>query len=240
MIRSTTILILIISFFIIGGTQAQSKKSRKKVTLNAKVLDIQRNPIQNASVFVDGKKTNAKSDAEGKFKIKLKPTVKSITVFTLFHGVAETVYNGETNFTFILYPSVNEEGNPLKETEEDDMVNVGYGKTEKRNLSTSVGSVSKSRLKSTRNYTNIYDMIKGEVPGVVVSGNSITIRGMASINLSNEPLYVVDGSPTSNISNISPSDVKSISILKGASAAIYGSRGANGVVVITLRTANDD
>ena len=78
-------------------------------------------------------------------------------------------------------------------------------------------------------------MIVGEVPGVIVSGTSIRIRGASSINASSEPLFIVDGAPTSSIGHISPRDVKSIDILKGSSAAIYGVRGANGVIVIKLK-----
>jgi TonB-dependent SusC/RagA subfamily outer membrane receptor len=77
-------------------------------------------------------------------------------------------------------------------------------------------------------------MIQGKVPGVDVVGNKITIRGVGSLNLSSDPLFVVDGVAVSSIDNISPREVKSITVLKGASAAIYGTRGANGVILITL------
>jgi TonB-dependent SusC/RagA subfamily outer membrane receptor len=75
-------------------------------------------------------------------------------------------------------------------------------------------------------------MIKGEVPGVQVNGTSITIRGTGSIMSSTEPLFIVDGIAVNQISDISPVEVKSIEVLKGASASIYGSRGANGVILI--------
>ena len=77
-------------------------------------------------------------------------------------------------------------------------------------------------------------MIRGKVPGVSVVGNSIVIRGVNSVNASSDPLLIVDGVTVSSIDNISPSMVKSISVLKGPDAAIYGSRGANGVLLITL------
>lgn len=85
-------------------------------------------------------------------------------------------------------------------------------------------------------YTDIYEYIKGRVPGVIVNGHSIIIRGIGSINSSNEPLYVVDGSTMEDISWISPCNVKSIDVLKdGSACALYGSRGANGVIVIRLK-----
>ena len=82
-------------------------------------------------------------------------------------------------------------------------------------------------------------MIRGEVPGVQVVGTQILIRGMSSINSSNDPLLVVDGMPVSSIDNISPRQVKSISVLKGSDAAIYGTRAAGGVILIDLKGASD-
>lgn len=78
-------------------------------------------------------------------------------------------------------------------------------------------------------------MIKGKIPGVVVNGESIRIRGPNSFFQNNDPLFVVDGIPVSSISNIRPNMVESISVLTEAAASIYGSRGVNGVIVITLR-----
>ena len=78
-------------------------------------------------------------------------------------------------------------------------------------------------------------MIQGRCAGVVVSGNSIVIRGIGTITLSSEPLFVVDGVEMRDISHINPKEVKDIQILKDSAAAIYGSRGANGVILITLK-----
>jgi TonB-dependent SusC/RagA subfamily outer membrane receptor len=82
-------------------------------------------------------------------------------------------------------------------------------------------------------------MIRGEVAGVQVMGNSIRIQGVGSLTLSTEPLYVVDGNVVNSISDIQPYNVKSIEILKGSSASIYGSRGANGVILIKLIGSGD-
>jgi len=234
-------LILILSLFILGNNYAQNKKKHKKVTLNAIVLDEEKNPVENASVFIDGKNCGTKSDAEGHFKIKVKPSVKTITVFTLFNGAVEYTYDGEEEITFVLSIDNSVHQDPLNEPTrvEEEIVNVGYGTSSKRKLTTSVGEVNQRRFKNAQHYATIFDMIKGEVAGVVVNGSSITIRGLSSLTLSNEPLYVVNGSPVSSISDISPMDVKSISVLKGSSAAIYGSRGANGVILIKLKSASD-
>lgn len=233
---------LIVCLFLVSESYAQDKKKSKKIILSGIVIDNEHNPVQNATVFFDGKNTNVKSDEQGKFRVKIKPSVKTIVVFSLFNGVKELEYQGQEEILFILDNTNQVVQHPLnapKAEEEKDLVNVGYGIADKRDLTTSVGEVSKQRMQSARHYSNIYEMIKGEVPGVSVNGNSIIIRGESSLKLSNEPLYVVNGSPTSSISDISPSDVKSISILKGASAAIYGSRGANGVILIVLKSGED-
>ncbi len=234
-------IIIVLLALQVSSSYAQGKKSKKKQLFTGLVIDQQKKPIKNASVFIDGRKAKVMSDEEGLFHLKLRPDVKTITVFTLFNGVAEANYKGEKNMSFILKSSNHITQDPLNKpkVEKSDMVNVGYGKAKKRNISSSVSEVREERIKHERNYNNIFDMIKGEVPGVVVNGTSIIIRGKSSLVLSNEPLYIVNGSPTSNIADISPVDVKSISVLKGASASIYGSRGANGVIIIELRTGND-
>jgi TonB-dependent SusC/RagA subfamily outer membrane receptor len=88
-------------------------------------------------------------------------------------------------------------------------------------------------------YQDIYDMIRGRVAGVEVSGKSIKIRGTNSLNISTEPLFVVDGIVVREIDDIAPETVKSIEILKGPDASAYGIRGSNGVIVITRKTGKD-
>lgn len=234
-------LLLIFSLFIVGNTSAQKKKKNKKIILKALVVDTENNPVQNASVFVDGKKSNVTSDANGRFQIKLKPSVKKVAVFTLFNGIAELNYKGQKEITFVLGASASAKNEALNESTkgEPELVDIGYGKAEKRNLSTSVSNVNKNHLKNASHYNNIFDMIKGEVPGVEVNGSQIVIRGVSSFSSDNQPLFVVDGSPVNTVSNLSPNDVKSISILKGGAAAIYGSRGMNGVILIQLKTGGD-
>lgn len=239
--KSKLFLLVIISFFIINEGHAQKRKRAKKTALKGLVIDTENNPVINASIFIDGKNCGTLSDEDGLFEIKVKSDVKTITIFTLFNGVTELKYHGQEKITFVLIQGNTIMQDPLNTSskKEEDLVDVGYGKVLKRNLITSVGIVNKEHIKNTYHYSNIYAMIKGEVSGVTVSGGNITIRGISSLNLSNEPLFVVDGVPTSGISDLSPDDVKSISVLKGASAAIYGSRGANGVILIRLKTAKD-
>jgi len=88
-------------------------------------------------------------------------------------------------------------------------------------------------------YQDIYDMIRGRIAGVEVSGRSIKVRGTNSLNVSTEPLFVVDGVIVREIDDIAPETVKSIEVLKGPDASAYGIKGSNGVIVITRKTGKD-
>ena len=150
-------LLLILGLFIVGNTYSQSKKKSKKTILKALVVDTENKPIENASIFIDGKKSSVTSDEHGRFQLKLKSKVKVVTVFTLFNGVAELSYQGQPEVTFVLKPGNGIQQDPLNEPSksENDMVNVGYGKAHKRNLSTSVGEVNKNNLKNSSHYNTI-------------------------------------------------------------------------------------
>jgi len=235
-------ILLIISLFIINGTNAQNKKKAKKTILKGLVIDTENKPVKGASVFIDGKNCKTLSDEDGKFELKIKSNVETITIFTLAMGAKEVAYQGEKEMTFVL--EANEEilEDPLNapKMQEDEIVNTGYIKAHKRDLSNNASEVSKNTIKNADHYTSIYDMIRGEVAGVSVSGSTVMIRGIGTIGGSTTPLYIVNGMPVSSIDHIFPSQVKSITVLKDSAAAIYGVRGANGVIVITLKKAIDE
>ena len=121
---------------------------------------------------------------------------------------------------------------PAEVLDSERAVEVGYGKEVKRNLSQPVSVVD---APENNTYRNIYEMIQGKCPGVQVMGDRIIIRGVSTLNSSTDPLFLVDGQPVTSIAHINPNDVKSISVLKDSAAAIYGNRGANGVIAITLK-----
>ena len=115
----------------------------------------------------------------------------------------------------------------------EEEVNLGYQMVKKKD---STASTSTVKINRGSGYTNIYEYLQGRVAGVEVNGTTIRIRGERSINSSNDPLLIVDGMAVSDISGISPEEVQSVDVLKdAASTAIYGSRGANGVILITTR-----
>ena len=121
-------------------------------------------------------------------------------------------------------------------------VNVGYGSVERDKLTYSVDQLD-VKDNEMSSYSNIWDYMRSRVPGVVIGDASaggtpsIIIRGENSVNSSNQPLIMLDGMETDDISGLSPLDVASISVLKDASASIYGSRGGNGVILITTKSA---
>ena len=208
------------------------EKSKKKIVVTGYVTDQLGQPMSNVSIFIDEKNSNRVTDQNGKFKIKIKPSVKSITAFSVFYGGMEIPFDGQTELKFILSHDFAMGTSTQPVTKE--AIDIGYQTANKDNLTNSVGSVNKSRIDKTT-YNTIYEMIEGEVAGVTVQGTSIRIRGKSSISGSNEPMFIVDGSPVSFIGYISPRDVESIDILKGSYAAIYGVRVANGVIVIKLK-----
>lgn len=116
----------------------------------------------------------------------------------------------------------------------DEVVNIGYGVADKKDLSYAVSTVKPGENEF---YTNMYEYLRGKVAGVQIGpNNSITIRGVNSINSSTEPLIIVDGAEVSSLDAINPNDVYSVDVLKDSSSSIYGVRGANGVILITTKS----
>ena len=222
---------LILAIFICGPVSSQGK-NKKKVVMTGKIVNRDTIPVSNVMIFLDGKNSNIMSDTNGEFKIKLKPDVKKIAFFSSEDGVFEIDYIGQQRLEIIM----NHESKILtiNPSLDEEIVEIGYGRVSKDELVGSVTTINNNKS-DKRIYRDIYEMIVGEVPGVTFEGGSISIRGNGSLNSSNDPLLVVDGSQVASISNISPNDVESINILKGSSASIYGSRGANGVIIIKTK-----
>lgn len=141
--------------------------------------------------------------------------------------------------------SSSREASESNQTDEE-QVEVGYGAVDKKDVTGAVSTVDVEQAQKDRPATTVADMLRGRVSGVVVTegaggGISIRIRGTTSIMGSSDPLYVVDGMPVEpnpggTLPFLNPNDIESISVLKDASAtAIYGARGANGVIVIKTK-----
>lgn len=226
-----------LSLLIFFSNISFGQNKNKKITVTGIVLDAKQKPVEGAAIFIDKIKTNSVSDQRGYYKVKVSPDSKEILVFTLFNGASEEAINGRTTINFTLTDKSTEPANKDK-NDQNETVNVGYGTVQKKNVTTQVGVIDGQDPKFA-SYQSIYDMIRGRIPGVEVTGKSIKISGSSSLNISTEPLFVVDGVIVNNIDDISPQTVKSIEVLKGPAASVYGTRGANGVILITRLSGKD-
>jgi TonB-linked SusC/RagA family outer membrane protein len=190
-------------------------------------------PLPGANVIVKGTKTGTQTDFDGKYSIKVKQGTVLEFSFTGYDAKSITV--GAANS----YNVVLSEGMVL-----DEVVVVGYGTTTKERFTGTAAKVNIENV-NAKTVSNVSQALRGEIAGVnVVSGSgapgsdaTIRIRGFGSVNGNRDPLYVVDGAPyTSDVSSINPADIESMTVLKDAAAtSIYGSRGANGVILITTK-----
>ena len=207
-------------------------------TVKGTVLDASTGePLIGATIMADGTKNGVATDLEGRFSFNVPDNVKNILVS--YVGYDAKVVPAAANVKVEL-----EKAN----TQLDDVIVVAYGTAKKSSITGSASSIDVTKLES-RPITNVTKAIEGQVTGVLTTtgsgqpGSSATIRvrGYGSINASSEPLYVVDGIPyDGSLSSINPSDIESMTILKDASAgALYGARGANGVVMITTKKGKE-
>ena len=213
--------------------QAQAPTSHK---VEGKVTGDKGEPLQGVVVEVKNTKTKAITDAAGKFSIAVSEKNASLVItYTGYTEKVVAINESSNNLTIALA-----QGNNAL----DDVVVVGYATVKKKDVTGSVSGIGSSEIRS-RPVNNALQAMQGKVAGVDITSNerpgqvgSITIRGVRSLTASNSPLFVVDGIPlmTGGIDNINPMDIESIDVLKDASAtAIFGSRGANGVVIVTTK-----
>ena len=209
------LLFVLIALFLFSLPQAEAQKG-KNVVISGRVVDGNNNPVAGAAIFIDNKKTEITTDQRGKFRIRIKEGAEEILVLSLLSGASEQRIEGRTEISFVLSDGAGGAA-PVQDP------------SKALNIKDSPVPV----------YQDIYDMIRGRVPGVDVSGKSIKIRGTNSLNVSTEPLFVVDGVITEDIDGISPETVSKIEVLKGPDASVYGTRGSNGVIIITRRTGKE-
>lgn len=195
-------------------------------TFVGRVLDHNNNPMDQVVVFLDTIKTEVDVNHIGLFKVDVPSAVTTISVYTEKYGVMTASYNGEPSITFrYLDPKTRANNSPK--------IDLGYGEVKDKQLTYGVSELDFDEDQNSSSFVNIYDYIRGRVSGVVVTGNNqIRIRGAKSFHSLGEPLYVFDGNIIEDINIIDVTQIKSITVLKDASAAIYGSEGANGVLII--------
>lgn len=199
------------------------------------VNDANGDPLIGVNVVEKGNTHNgAITDMDGKFVLNVSPNATLVFSYIGYKPV-EVPVNGQRNITVTLH----EDSEAL-----DEVVVIGYGAVRKADLAGSVAVMDNKQFKD-QPVTRIEDALQGRVSGISVTSSGvpggdlkIRVRGASSINKSNDPLYVVDGIVReSGLEGINPEDIQSMQILKDASStAIYGSRGANGVVLVTTKT----
>ena len=215
---------------VMPAVPSYGQKKLKSNIITGYVVDVNQYPVKNAIIMIDRNTTGIISGERGFYKVKVKPRAISIGIISVTHGILEEAINGRTRINFTFPVSILSHIDPDFIPEEEEKINIGYGSVKRRNLLTPVSKIY-GKNRQYASCSSIYEMLQ-TVPGVLVKGEQILIRGISSSYLSTEPLFVVDGVPVSSIEDISPQNVESIEVLKGASSAIYGLRGVNGVILI--------
>ena len=231
------VFLIIISLILYPSGIYPEQKAGKKITITGRVTDAGNKPVSGVSIFIDKVKTDVVTNQDGFYKIKVKPGAKEILAFSLLNGASEQAIGGRTVIDFKLIGESQEASDITKDLNEKGG-NKGEAPVQKEYKRTNQ-SVIDYKDSKVPVYQDIYDMIRGRLPGVEVSGKNIKIRGTNSLNVSTEPLFVVDGVIVNSIEDIAPETVKSIEVLKGPDAAVYGTRGSNGVIIITRRTGKE-
>jgi TonB-linked SusC/RagA family outer membrane protein len=224
--RKTFSLFILFFLFVIYGYSQNSQHVR------GRIMDEKNQAVSGASIIVKGQSTGVSSDNNGEFEINAN-SKSTLVITSVGYAEKEIPVTGNSFLNITLTQS--EKG--LSE-----VVVIGYGAQRKEAITGSVASISGEALREVPS-ANITQALQGRLPGVEISQTDtkpgatmqIRIRGQRSLTADNNPLIVLDGIPfTGSIADINPIDIKSVDILKDASAtAIYGSRGANGVILVT-------
>lgn len=249
---SYTVFLSLALLFVIGSAQVEAQDNEVRGTVtDARTGEV----MPGVNVVVKGTSRGTSTNTNGRFSLSVESLQDTLVATFVGYQKREVPINGRRNIDIRMQPST---------VKGEELVVVGYGSVQKSDLTGSLSSIKEEDFNVGAN-TSVAGLIQGKVAGARVvetsgepgGGLSINIRGASSVNAGTSPLYVVDGvpienqsaqagtgagfvgdrSPRSEISSLNPSDIESIEILKDASAtAIYGSRGANGVVLITTKS----
>lgn len=193
-------------------------------------------PLPGVNIRIDGTNQGVITGVDGKYSVDADPT--AVLIFSFIGYNSETVeVGGKSQINVTLTAEL---------TKLDEVVVVGYGTQSKRNVTGSIQTLGTDEISDVP-VTTVAQKLQGKLSGVQINqttgkpgqGMQVRIRGQASLTAGNDPLYVVDGFPiTGDISNMNPNEIESISVLKDASStSLYGSRAANGVIVVTTKRA---
>jgi TonB-linked SusC/RagA family outer membrane protein len=227
---------LLVPLAIVAGLPAGAQTTGRQVT-GTVTGTTDSGPLPGVTVLLKGTTNGATTDGQGRFSLTVPAGTEAVLVFSSVGYEPLEVRAG--NRTSIEVVRLKESATDL-----NDVVVVGYGTQRKRDITGAVGSITAAQVAETP-IARTEQILQGRVSGVQVTqsnsapggGLTVRIRGINSISSGNDPLYVIDGFPgVSDLNSINPADIESIEVLKDASAtAIYGSRGANGVVLVTTK-----
>lgn len=229
----------LISFLLIFSSlvvqQSAIALPLNNVSVSGKILDAKGQPVDGATILEKGTANSVLSKTDGSFSMNVSSKDAILVVSHVGFKSTEYKLKGEGSVTIELEAFA---------TDMDEVVVVGYGTQRRKDLTGSVASVSGKQIAAVP-VVSAAQALQGKLPGVNVTAQdgrpdasiSIRVRGGGSISQSNEPLYIVDGFPVGSINDVPPSQIESIDVLKDASStAIYGARGANGVIIVTTKS----
>ncbi len=224
------------AFFVFLFLLCSSTVNAQSLTVSGAITESEgQTPLPGVNIIEKGTSNGVSSDFDGNYSLEVSNQNAIIVISFIGYETQEIEINGRS--------AIDIELNSTNEAL-DEVVIIGYGEIRKRDLTGAVGSMDEEAI-TERSVTNPMEAIQGVIPGVQITsstgrlgdGFNITIRGKNSMNEDSQPLYVVDGVPTDGIDFLNPEDISRIDILKDASStAIYGSRGSNGVVIVTTKS----
>lgn len=215
-------------------TTETALKAAQKITISGTVKDVNGLPLPGVAVVVKNTAIGMTTDQEGKYSLQVPEGSRSLLFSFVGMKVQEVPISGQSVINVVM----EEETIGIEE-----VIAVGYGVMRKRDIAGAISSIKTDDVKAGI-ITNTAQLLQGRAAGVLVRQNnaepgggiSVRVRGSSSISSNNDPLYVIDGFQTTIGNQINPNDIETIEVLKdAASTAIYGARGANGVVIITTK-----
>ena len=233
-IKSLPICIFIFFFLFTPFVYSQSRKQ-----ITGSVQDVQGNPLIGVSILETGTSNGTITDMNGTYSLNISST--NATLRFSYIGYEEQLIKIQGRN--VINVKMNEETSNL-----DEVVVVGYGVQRKSDLTGAISSINAAETLKKMPAAQVADLLQGRIAGLSIVNSSgaagaaptLRVRGVNSIKADGGPLVVIDGFPGGNLSAINPADIKSIEVLKDASStAIYGSRGANGVILITTKSPKE-
>ncbi len=218
--------------FLLSVFFFQAECSAQTRMVNGMVFTFDSIPLINANIKVKSTKQTVKSDTSGRFSVSCAPT-DVLTVSARGFYSEKVKLNKDSKIAIVNLK--------LKPGDKNREIAIGYGYVSDANKLNAVSTLRNNNKEDFSQYSSLFEVIKSRFPGVEIINNEIIIRGAKSLNASNAALIVLNGIPAdaSILSTIPPGDVKSINVIKDSGSAVYGSRGANGVVLIETKKGND-